>query len=60
MAYSNGLVSIRAGLRLREEHEAKTSTIASREDLSHVIPTALVDTRSLVSATQLLGRRRRQ
>jgi antitoxin ParD1/3/4 len=58
--FNNKSEVIRAGLRLLEEHEAKTSTTASREDLSSVIQTALMDTRPLVPATKLLRRRRRQ
>jgi len=58
--FNNKSEVIRAGLRLLEEHEAKTSTTASREDLSHIIQTALLDTRPLVSATKLLRRRQRR
>ena len=49
---------IRAGLRLLEEHEARTAS-ASREDLSRVIQTALLDTRPIMPASKLLRRRRR-
>lgn len=58
--FNNKSEVIRAGLRLLEEHEAKTSTTASSEDLSSVIQTALMDTRPLIPATTLLRRRRRQ
>ena len=49
---------IRAGLRLLEEHEARTAS-ASREDLSRVIQTALLDTRPLIPASKLIRRQRR-
>jgi putative addiction module CopG family antidote len=58
--FNNKSEVIRAGLRLLEEHEMKTSTTASREELSRVIQTALLDTRPLLPATKLLRRRRKQ
>lgn len=57
--FNNKSEVIRAGLRLLEEHEAKAA-IASREDLTRIIETALADTRPLVPATKLLRRRSRQ
>ena len=56
--FNNKSEVIRAGLRLLEEHEARTAS-ASREDLSRVIQTALLDTRPLVPASKLMRRRRR-
>ena len=56
--FNNKSEVIRAGLRLLEEHEAKTSR-GSREDLSRVIQSALLDTRPLIPAARLLRRRRR-
>ena len=44
--FNNKSEVIRAGLRLLKEHEA-TAASASREDLSRVIQTALLDTRPL-------------
>jgi len=58
--FNNKSEVIRAGLRLLEEHEAKTSTRASRDDLSRVIQTALLDTRPLIPAAKLLRRRPRR
>jgi antitoxin ParD1/3/4 len=57
--FNNKSEVIRAGLRLLEEHEAQASA-ATREDLSRMIQTALIDPRPLIPATQLLRRRRRQ
>jgi antitoxin ParD1/3/4 len=57
--FNNKSEVIRAGLRLLEEHEAKAAT-ASRENLSHVIQTALADRRPLVPAAKLLRRRSRR
>ncbi len=54
--FNNKSEVIRAGLRLLEEREAKTSG-ASREDLSHVIRTALADARPLIPAVHLVRRR---
>ncbi len=56
--FNNKSEVIRAGLRLLEEHEAK-APIASREDLSRVIQTALMDPRPLIPAANLLRRRRK-
>ena len=56
--FNNKSEVIRAGLRLLEEHEARNAS-ASREDLSRVIQTALLDTRPLVPASSLVRRRRR-
>ena len=56
--FNNKSEVIRAGLRLLEEHEAKTAT-ASREDLSRVIRTALADPRPLIPASRLIRRRRK-
>ena len=56
--FNNKSEVIRAGLRLLEEHEARNAS-ASREDLSRVIQTALLDTRSLVPASSLVRRRSR-
>jgi len=56
--FNNKSEVIRAGLRLLEEHEAK-ATSARREDLSRVIQSALLDTRPLIPASQLIRRRRR-
>ena len=58
--FNNKSEVIRAGLRLLEEHEAKTSTRASRDDLSRVIQTALLDTRPLIPAAKLLRRHPRR
>lgn len=57
--FNNKSEVIRAGLRLLEEHEAKTAS-AGREDLSHIIQTALADPRPLVPAANLLRRRSRR
>jgi antitoxin ParD1/3/4 len=57
--FNNKSEVIRAGLRLLEEHEAK-SAAASREDLSRIIQTALLDSRPLIPAKQLLQRRQRR
>ena len=56
--FNNNLEVIRAGLRLLEEHEAKTARV-TREHLSRVIEIALLDTRPLISASKLIRRRRR-
>ena len=56
--FNNKSEVIRAGLRLLEEHEARSAR-ASREDLSRIIQTALLDTRPLIPASKLLRRRRR-
>jgi putative addiction module CopG family antidote len=59
--FNNKSEVIRAGLRLLEEHEATTSTTAaSRNDLSRIIQTALMDPRPLIPATNLLRRRQRR
>jgi putative addiction module CopG family antidote len=55
--FNNKSEVICAGLRLLEEHEANASA-ASREDLSRVIHTALMDPRPLIPADKLLRRRR--
>ena len=57
--FNNKSEVIRAGLRLLEEHEAKVSA-ASRDDVSRIIQTALMDSRPLVPATDLVQRRRRK
>jgi antitoxin ParD1/3/4 len=57
--FNNKSEVIRAGLRLLEEHEAQASA-ATREDLSRMIQTALMDPRPLIPATHLLRRRQRQ
>jgi antitoxin ParD1/3/4 len=57
--FNNKSEVIRAGLRLLEEHEARSSS-ATREDLSRMIETAIRDPRPLIPATDLLRRRRRQ
>jgi antitoxin ParD1/3/4 len=56
--FNNRSEVIRAGLRLLEEHEIRTAS-ASREDLSRVIQTALLDPRPLIPASKLMRRRRR-
>ena len=56
--FNNKSEVIRAGLRLLEEHEARTAN-ASREDLTRVIQTALLDARPLIPASKLIRRRRR-
>lgn len=56
--FNNKSEVIRAGLRLLEEHEAKTAA-ASREELSGIIKTALTDPRPLIPAKALFVRRRR-
>ena len=56
--FNNKSEVIRAGLRLLEEHEAKASS-PSREDLSRIIQTALMDPRPLIPAKELLQRRQR-
>jgi antitoxin ParD1/3/4 len=56
--FNNKSEVIRAGLRLLEEHEV-TTTRASREDLSRVIQSALLDSRPLIPASKLIRRRRR-
>ena len=57
--FNNKSEVIRAGLRLLEDHEATTAA-ASRDDLSRIIQTALMDQRPLVPATQLVRRRQRR
>ncbi len=57
--FNNKSEVIRAGLRLLEEHEADTAA-ASRDDLSRLIQTALMDPRPLIPATDLLRRRQRR
>jgi antitoxin ParD1/3/4 len=57
--FNNKSEVIRAGLRLLEEHEAKVSA-GGRDQLSDIIQTALMDTRPLIPAADLLRRRRRQ
>ncbi|MCX6925015.1 MAG: type II toxin-antitoxin system ParD family antitoxin [Verrucomicrobia bacterium] len=57
--FNNKSEVIRAGLRLLEEHEADTAA-ASRDDLSRLIQTALMDPRPLIPATNLLRRRQRR
>jgi antitoxin ParD1/3/4 len=57
--FNNKSEVIRAGLRLLEDHEAKATT-ASREELSGIIQTALMDPRPLIPAKDLFVRRRRQ
>jgi antitoxin ParD1/3/4 len=56
--FNNKSEVIRAGLRLLEEHEAAAA--ASRDDLSRIIQTALMDPRPLIPATNLLRRRQRR
>jgi putative addiction module CopG family antidote len=56
--FNNKSEVIRAGLRLLEEHETRTSA-AGRDDLSRVIQTALADSRPLILATNLLRRHRK-
>ena len=53
--FNNKSEVIRAGLRLLEEHEARTASARS-EDLSRVIQTALLDTRPLIPASKLRRR----
>ena len=55
--FNNKSEVIRAGLRLLEEHEASADK-GSREDLSRVIQTALLDARPLIPASKLIRRRR--
>ncbi|MEY2429688.1 MAG: Bacterial antitoxin of ParD toxin-antitoxin type system [Verrucomicrobiota bacterium] len=55
--FNNKSEVIRAGLRLLEEHEARTAS-ASRDELSRVMETALRDTRPLIPASKLMRRRR--
>jgi antitoxin ParD1/3/4 len=57
--FNNKSEVIRAGLRLLEEHESKAAA-ATREDLTHVIQSALADRRPLVPAADLLRRRSRR
>ena len=57
--FNNKSEVIRAGLRLLEEHEA-AAAVASRDDLSRIIQTALMDQRPLIPATNLLRRRQRR
>jgi antitoxin ParD1/3/4 len=57
--FNNKSEVIRAGLRLLEEHEAKSGA-GSRQDLSRIIQTALEDSRPLVPAEKLLRRRPRR
>jgi len=56
--FNNKSEVIRAGLRLLEEHEAK-SLATAREDLRRIIQTALLDPRPLIPAARLLRRRQR-
>src|SRR5712691_5721298 len=56
--FNNKSEVLRAGLRLLEEHEARTAS-ASREGLSRMIQAALLDARPLISASKLIRRRRR-
>jgi antitoxin ParD1/3/4 len=56
--FNNKSEVLRAGLRLLEEHEARVP-IASREELSRIIQTALTDPRPLIPAASLLRRRRK-
>jgi putative addiction module CopG family antidote len=57
--FNNKSEVIRAGLRLLEEHEG-TAAAASRDDLSRIIQTALMDPRPLIPATNLFRRRQRR
>lgn len=57
--FNNKSEVIRAGLRLLEEHEAR-AIVASREDLTRLIQTALADQRPLIPAAGLLRRRSRR
>ena len=57
--FNNKSEVIRAGLRLLEEHEG-TAASASRDDLSRIIQTALMDPRPLIPATNLFRRRQRR
>jgi antitoxin ParD1/3/4 len=57
--FNNKSEVIRAGLRLLEEHEAAAAA-ASRDDLSRIIQTALMDSRPLIPTTNLLRRRQRR
>ena len=52
--FNNKSEVIRAGLRLLEEHEA-ASAAATRDDLSRIIQTALMDPRPLIPARDLPG-----
>ena len=56
--FNNRSEVIRANLRLLEEHEAAAA--ASRDDLSRIIQTALMDSRPLIPATNLLRRRQQR
>jgi antitoxin ParD1/3/4 len=60
--FNNKSEVIRAGLRLLEEHEASAAATASasRDDLSRIIQTALMDPRPEIPATNLVRRRQRR